>query len=224
MTASSRGVLYVVWGNFNKSAMDRSVASLKAYHPDLPIHIETLSDQATLLDKAGMLEISPFEETLFLDIDTVVMGELEFGFTKARQFNVALSICECPWARRYEGIEGDMIEYNTGVIFFTKAAKPLFDMWAKLAPKIDSSIHFVVDGQEGRMPLNDQAGFAAAVEQTEIQPFVLPQNWNFRPKWQKSWYGPLKIWHDYGDPPDALDAHNKQQSDPANILLSSSLN
>ncbi len=223
MAASSRGVLYVVWGNFNKAAMERSLASLKAHHLDLPIHIETLPDQATLLDKAGMLDMSPFDETLFLDIDTVVMGNLDFGFTKARQFDVAVSICECPWARRYGGLEGDMVEYNTGVIFFTKAARPLFDLWAQLAPKIDSSLYFVTDGQQGRMPLNDQAGFAAAVEQSGHQPFILPHNWNFRPKWQKSWYGPLKIWHDYGDPPAALLTHNKQQSDPANILLSSSL-
>ena len=223
MNTSSRGILYVVWGNYNKVALERSLTSLKEYHPELPIHIEALADDATLLNKAGMFEMSPFEETLFLDTDTVVLGKLDFGFTKARQFGTAISICECPWARRYGGIEGEMIEYNTGVIFFTKAAKPLFDAWEKSASNIDSSMDFAINGELGRMPLNDQAGFAVAVEQTGILPFTLPHNWNFRPKWQKSWYGPLKIWHDYADPPEALVAHNKAQADPANLLLSSNL-
>lgn len=221
MSIPTRGALYVVWGDYNKPALNRSLASLKKYHPDLPIHIETLPADATLLDKAAMLDFSPYEETVFLDVDTVVMGNLDFGFEKARHFKAAVCICECPWARRYGGLEGDMVEYNTGVIFFTKDAKPLFDQWKDQAPKVDSSIHFIVDGQQGLMPLNDQAGFALAVEQTGLQPFILPHNWNFRPKWQKSWYGPLKIWHDYGDPPEALLTHNDQQSDPAALLVAS---
>ncbi len=223
MGSPTRGALYVIWGDYNKPALDRSLASLRAFHPDLPVHVKSLQPDATLLDKAGMFDMSPFDETVFLDVDTVVMGNLEFGFTKARQFGCAVCICECPWARRYGSLEGDMVEYNTGVLFFNQFAKPLFGLWKELAPKVDSSITFVVDGEPGRMPLNDQAGFALAVEQSGQLPFVLPHNWNFRPKWQKSWYGPLKIWHDYGDPPEALAAHNLSQSDPANVLLSSSL-
>lgn len=227
MSTPTRGALYVIWGDYNKVALDRSLASLKNHHPDLPTYIETLSGEATLLDKAAMHDLSPFDETVFLDVDTVIMGNLDFGFEKARLFSTAVCICECPWARRYGGLAGDMVEYNTGVIFFTRAAKPLFDAWKGLVSEIDSSIDFVVDGQQGRMPLNDQAGFAAAVEQvaeqTGEQPFILPHNWNFRPKWQKSWYGPIKIWHDYGDPPESLIAHNIRQSDPDTILLASNL-
>jgi len=223
MTSPTRGALYVVWGTYNKTALERSLASLKSFHPELPIHIETLPDTATLLDKAAMFEMTPFEETVFLDVDTLVMGNLDFGFEKARHNGSAVCICECPWARRYGGLDGDMIEYNTGVIFFNGAAKTLFEAWKDLVAKVDSSIHFIVDGQRGLMPLNDQAGFALAVEKTGQQPFVLPHNWNFRPKWQKSWYGPIKIWHDYGDPPQALVDHNNHQADPQNLLVSTSL-
>lgn len=223
MTTPTRGALYVVWGDYNKVALNRSLASLKKFHPDLPIHIETLASTATLLDKSAMLDLSPYDETVFLDVDTVIMGNLDFGFEKARLFAIAICICECPWARRYGGLDGEMVEYNTGVIFFTRAAQPLFDAWKELVHTVDSSIHFVVDGKQGLMPLNDQAGFAAAIEEVGTLPFILPHNWNFRPKWQKSWYGPIKIWHDYGDPPDALITHNTSQSDPASILLSSSL-
>ena len=127
-------------------------------------------------------------------------------------------------ARRYGGIEVDIIEYNTGVIFFTKAAKLIFRIWKERVRDIDSSINFVLDGQQGHMSLNDQAGFAVAVEEVGAQPFILPHNWNFRPKWQKSWYGPLVIWHDYSEPPASLLSHNITQFDPTQILLSSSLN
>ena len=224
MSHPTRGALYVVWGDYNKAALDRAMASFQKHHPDLPIHLETLPDGSTLLDKAAMFNLSPFDETVFLDADTIVLGRLDFGFTKAVQFGTAICICECPWARRYGGIEGDIIEYNTGVIFFTKAAKPLFDAWNKSVREVDSSIDFVLDGKQGRMVLNDQAGFAMAVEEIGFQPFVLPHNWNFRPKWQKSWYGPLVIWHDYADPPEALLTHNIKQFEPDQILLSSSLN
>ena len=187
------------------------------------MEVKELGDGASLLDKAAMFEMTPFAETLFLDMDTVVLGNLDFGFEKARRFGLALCICECPWGRRYGGLEGDIIEYNTGVMFFTEQAAPVFEAWKRLAPEIDSSIVFKAGGELKRMPLNDQAGFAQAIEETGYLPHVLPQNWNFRPRWQKSWYGPLKIWHDYEPPPPPLLEHNAAQAAPDSIVVVSSL-
>ena len=51
------------------------------------------------------------------------------------------------------------------------------------------------------MRYDDQCSFAVAIEETKILPFVLPLNWNFRPQWQLSFFGPVKIWHDYAEPP-----------------------
>ena len=62
------------------------------------------------------------------------------------------------------------------------------------------------------MPLNDQAGFAMAIEDTGFNLFVLPYNWNFRPKWHKIWYGPLKIWHDYEAVPEPILQRNADQA------------
>ena len=100
------------------------------------------------------------------------------------------------------GSEGEAIEYNTGVLFFGERAKPVFESWARLAPQLDSSIDFLgPQGQHLRMPYNDQCSFAAAIEETRFLPFVLPLNWNFRPQWYRSFFGPLKIWHDYAEVP-----------------------
>jgi hypothetical protein len=216
----SRGVLYVKWGADDRY-LNRSIASVRAHHPELPIHIHRLPDTATLLDKACMLDASPFDLTAFLDVDTVVLDRLDFAFEMAARHALACAICECPWARRYGGIralaaqrpahEGfaDAVEYNTGVLFFSKAAKPVFDRWAELSRALDSSIKFYCNAGDGTqqlavMPYNDQAGFSLAVAEAARQPFILPLNWNLRPGWHRSWHGPLKIWLDYSDPPPAI--------------------
>jgi hypothetical protein len=213
-----RGVLYVCWGTKHERLLERSRASLQRCHPELPVHVERLPDNSTLLDKAGMFDMTPFEETLFLDTDTVVLGNVDFGFEKARQFGLACCICECPWAKRYGGVSGDVIEYNTGVLFFTAKAKPVFDAWKTLARTVDSSIRMLHQGKIAIMPHNDQGGFAVAVEKTGSSPFVLPLNWNFRPIWQHTYFGPLKIWHDYSDVPPPVLSTNEYYQRPDSII------
>jgi hypothetical protein len=219
-----RGVMYMVWGHDDKTerALDRSKKSVNTVHPELPIEVIRLDADDSikgLLEKARMFERSPFRETLFLDADTVVLGRLDFGFRKAQEYGLACCICECPWARRYTGIEGETIEYNTGVMFFGKKAKPVFDSWTRLAPKLDSSMIFSNTlGQLMRMPYNDQCSFAAAVEATQFQPFVLPLNWNFRPRWQFSFFGPVKIWHDYLELPAFFTEVHKYYEQPSAII------
>lgn len=201
----SRGILSIYWGDESKLPIERLKTSIKKFHPDLPHEIVKVDapggDASSLNKKAAMLDLSPFEETLFLDLDTVVMGKLDFGFEKAKTFGMAIAICESPWGKRYPKIfTGDEIEYNTGVIFFTKKAKPVFEMWKELAISIDSSIVGVGEKGVYVMPANDQGSFALAIEKTGFNPFVLPLNWNFRPIWHRSFFGPIKIWHDYSDP------------------------
>lgn len=213
MTAN-RGVLYLRWGTKPDKVIDRSLASLRKFHPELPIHIETLPETSNFLDKASMMDYSPFDETLYLDADTVVLDRLDCGFEKAARHSIACVICECPLARRYKGMSGETVEYNTGVLFFTKAARPVFDAWKALVRTVDSSIEYRTGNQVFRAPVNDQAGFARAIEETETSPFVLPHNWNYRPRWQKSFWGPIKIWHEYAEVPQVLLQWNTEQTAP----------
>jgi hypothetical protein len=208
------------WGTNVDKVLQRSLQSLKKHHPELPVHVVELPPHATLLDKSQMLELSPFEQTLFLDTDTVVMDRLDFGFEKAARFGLACCICECPWARRYGGLKGDLIEYNTGVLFFTRAVKPLFDGWFESCKTLDSSILVKFAGNPAihRMAYNDQGGFAAAVEMLGFNPYILPLNWNLRPGWQPVVGGPIKIWHDYQDPPPELFTWNENQAGEQKII------
>jgi hypothetical protein len=213
----NRGLLYITWGD--QRGLIRSCQSAQQWHPEIPRHIVKLGDDATLLDKAKMYDLSPFDTTLFLDADTVVMGKLDYAFDKAEQHGLAAAICECPWARRFPALRdrGDIQEYNTGVVAFTRRAKPVFDMWKELAD-IDSSIVFQAKTGLSTMHYNDQAGFAAAIDDTGFNPFVLSMNWNFRPIWQKSMFGEIKIWHDYGDPHEDLYKWNASQVDSDSII------
>ena len=219
------GVLYMVWGSSHDQLLERSINSLKIYHPDLPIHIHRVEvadrDSASavmFLAKAAMAKFSPFENTLYLDADTIVMGPLEYGFEKAEQFGLTCCICECPWAQRYKGLKhlDGLVEYNTGVLFFTKKAQSVFYLWEQLARVVDSSVRYNDENGVNVMDHNDQAAFAKAIEMTGFNPFVLPINWNLRPRWQRSFFGPLRIWHDIAPPPTEISSVNSyyEKEDP----------
>jgi hypothetical protein len=219
----TRGILSIYWGDESKLPIERLKASVKKFHPELPHEIIKVDapadDYGSLNKKAAMFDLSPFEETLFLDLDTVVLGNLDFGFEKAKQFGIAIAICESPWGKRYPKIfSGDEVEYNTGVIFFTRKAQSVFDKWKELVKTIDSEIVGV--GEQGvyKMVANDQGSFALAIEQTGFNPFILPLNWNFRPQWHRSFFGPIKIWHAYADPPSFFEELTEYYSHKDSII------
>jgi hypothetical protein len=215
---STRGVIYVYWGDRIDSELKRSIDSLKRIHPELPHTCFKLPQGSSLLNKAGMAELSPYDTTLFLDTDTVVLDRLDFGFEMAERHGLACCINECPWARRYADIGGDQIEYNTGVLFFTVTANPVFDAWKLRVASMDSSIVFTRGNQRLTMSHNDQAGFSQAIADTCFNPFVLPLNWNLRPAWHKTFFGPVKIWHDRSEVPMQLRFWNEDQCHPKAII------
>jgi hypothetical protein len=74
------------------------------------------------------------------------------------------------------------------------------------------------NGQPGVMPFNDQGSFAKAIAEYDRLPFVLPMNWNFRPIWQRAFFGPIKIWHDYREPPSSIRQLNRYYRNPKAII------
>lgn len=224
----SRGVLYIVWGESVERWLQRSISSVKEVHPELSVEVVRAPDDGPfqgLAAKSRMFARTPFDETLFLDADTVVLDRLDFGFEKAARFGLACCINESPWAGRYDALRNhrDMIEYNTGVLFFTRKAQAVFEAWARLAPAMDSASRSVRDGKGVKMPFNDQCSFAAAVEEAGTAPFVLPLNWNFRAEFMDSFFGPLKIFHGYMDPPEGIGELNARYRTGTQIIQRHSL-
>jgi hypothetical protein len=216
-TRAQRGILYLTWGDVDV-ALRRSVRSVQALHPELPIHVQRLPEGATRLDKATMFAASPFEETLYLDADTVVLDRLDFGFEMARRHGIACTISDCPWLRRYH-MAGDQVEFDTGVVFFTSKAKGLFEAWQAHVRTTPSALRTLgPQNQVVVVPDRDQAGFSLAVAQGAAPPFVLPMNWNFRPRTQRAWWGPIKVWHDPAEPPESLAQVTRDQAKPEAII------
>lgn len=199
-----RGVLYIVWGNAADEALERSIASVSKHHPELPIHIHRM-ERGSLRNKSIMASITPFETTLYLDADTIVMGNLDFAFEKAEKIGLACCICEAPWMRRYGNELGDAIEYNTGVLFFTNKSIEVFKKWPEMIKQNSQSRWRHMENEYG-LEFDDQAGFGRAIESCEFNPYVLPMNYNLRADYfHKRFFLPVKIWHGYNNPPNWLE-------------------
>jgi hypothetical protein len=199
---SGRGALYIIWGDKCEHILHRATAALRSIHPELPIEVVRLEhNDEGFHAKSRMFSLSPFRETVFFDADTLVLSRLDFAFENTVQFGLACCIDPHPWARQHAGVEGDTIEYNTGVLFFTEAARPVFEAWEALTERRERR---GCNGKlDGKITGSDQGPFASAVAQCRFNPFVLPPNWNFLPKC-RAFVAPIKVWHSHDDPPAGL--------------------
>jgi hypothetical protein len=77
-----------------------------------------------------------------------------------------------------------------------------------------------LEGQNRVMTVEnrDQAGFSLAVAQAAHPPFVLPMNWSFRPRTQRAWWGPIKVWNEKADPHPTLAQITQEQARPEAIV------
>ncbi len=71
------------------------------------MHVARIDRSDAGLCKCAMFDLSPFAETVFLDADTVVLGDLTFAFEKAAAFGLACSLSRCVGAalRRRRGAD-----------------------------------------------------------------------------------------------------------------------
>jgi len=199
----TRGVLYLVWDNYNKAELARSISSVKKQGYE--VHVQVVHNTTKGLGKKSqMLDVSPFDVTLYLDTDTVVHGNLDFGFDMAEKYGLACCIApasSCYLAEPNEMrslIHKDLPQLNTGVVFFSKSWKAdfqdmfypvddTFSRWKELVSKFPES-----------SAKNDQIGFSVAVYEN-LNPFILPRTWNLRRKVRYESgviHGEIKIVHE----------------------------
>lgn len=146
----ARGVLYVVYGDRARAQFLHSRASLRSVAPslsvavvsDTPIEVDDVvtiihpnADPGARVYKTGMYSLTPFEDTLFLDADTIVKSSPEPGFNLlkcvdlvlAQDVNRNFATNKWPHLNPEEvKITGEEIGsrhhmyFNSGVIFFTR--------------------------------------------------------------------------------------------------------
>ena len=120
--------------------MSTSLASLRRHEPDLPVsvfsryalpgraqadHIVYDNEHHPLKQKVLVLAESPYEQTLFLDTDTTILGPITPVFDRLADANFAVAHASLvdrsqqPW-KLLELENPD--EYNTGVLLFDDSA------------------------------------------------------------------------------------------------------
>lgn len=192
----TKGIVYLVWGNYNKDLLKRSIRSANENSYNAFV-IEDDTNFLNFQKRQSLFDLSPFDQTLYLDIDTIIKGDLSFGFDMAQKFGIAC--CIAPASSAYIVKESvpirhimpkDLPQYNCGVIFFDKLkASKTFKRYSHLLRiNIESSS-------------NDQPFFSQAIYET-INPYILPPNWNFRHHLSyapKALHGSVKIVHSKQD-------------------------
>ena len=150
MQGQRAGVIYLVAGPRSYlGELATSLRGLRREHPDLPVtvfspydiprrleadHVRYQSSLHPLQQKVDVLRRSPYDETLFLDTDTTILGPFVDIFDLAADGNFAL-------AKAYRIVPADLgdqrielehpDQFNTGVMCFdsSDATKAWLDAW-----------------------------------------------------------------------------------------------
>lgn len=184
-----KGIMYLVWGDYNKSELEKSIQSIEK--TGLPYEVVITKGKTFWENKSQIFKLSPFQTTLYLDTDTLVLDkDLDFGFEMAKRHGIAMSNDPVSRSNRWGESWKDLIEWNTGVIFFNKSdiITKLSDAWIK-------------NGDFGN-PRADQQSFSALIHNFKIPVFWLQNNWNFFATMSPSPItGEIKIWHSHDSNP-----------------------
>jgi len=148
------GVMYVAYGRKAHDEARASIASLREHH-DWPVLV--VGDKAIAGErfrrcedrgtpgrwaKVSLDKLTPFEWTLFLDADTRIHGDLSIGFRLLAAGYDLVMIPSRPQHNdmlRHLGdrerkdtlaeLPFDVLQLNTGVMWFGPGAAPLFAVW-----------------------------------------------------------------------------------------------
>jgi hypothetical protein len=160
-TDNERGVVYLALGLRHFAEAQQSIASLRLFHPQLPVSIFTDQPAARraeyrcismpvlrspFKEKISALLKSPYRHTLYLDTDTAIVGSLAplFDLLRADEWCIA----EAPrfhfdgGAFRFDAFQSPGI-FNTGVMAFENnpAVQRFLQTWAAaIEPQPDEEI------------------------------------------------------------------------------------
>jgi hypothetical protein len=189
------GILYVATGPPCLEEATRSAASVRAYMPDVPTAIFTDEPQAvspahfnlilplanatrTSYDKIGGLARTPFERTLFLDSDTLLLAPVYELPPLLDSFELAY--CHAPTRfgpYDYPGCNEAFPQGNSGVILYrnTERLKALFTVWDKLYQEESAHRH-----RAGIVGMVDQPSFRQALFSSDLRFTILTPEYNLR--------------------------------------------
>jgi len=189
------GILYIAFGDKYLKELDYSIQSVKKLHPNLPITLFTdkpycsdyidnveLKDMKNTRIKQEYLWQSPYENTLYMDSDTGVVGNILESFGLMKRFDIAATHDLIRKDNRkskkysdYASIPDGFPEYAGGVILFRKspAVENFFRQWRK-----NFRIWYELTGE-----IRDQPSFRVSLWQcSDLHVCTLPPEFNIRSK------------------------------------------
>lgn len=177
------GFVYVATGAGYVAEAMGSAASLRAAMPDAKICLvsdESLAQPAPFdevivrrdvrrapIDKLLAIE-APFDRIVFLDTDTLVVGDLSGLFDVLGGFDIAaLPETKRGWHYSVPGLPNAFAEFNTGVLAFRRndAVHALFASWRAAHDELGHA--------------SDQPGFRVALWRSNVRVAPLPSEYHF---------------------------------------------
>jgi hypothetical protein len=200
------GVLYVARGDQYLAAAAASARSVRLAMPGVPIAIATdvpapdgFDETIALTEPDGYrakilgMTASPFERTLFLDVDTYVAADVSELFDLLDAFDLAAAHAPLRVTVPLDDVPDAFPELNTGVIAFRRSESVgrLLQAWLDEYDRLKPS----------RPRSQDQLSFRRAVYAAgDVRLAVLPPEFNLR-FWKAGYYNqPVRILHGWGDP------------------------
>ena len=189
------GIIYTAFGNRSLKELEHSVNTLKNMHPDLSITLFTDKpynnkkiDNIELKDihinrvKQKYLYDSPYENTLYLDSDTEIIGPIFDVFNLMDRFDIAATHDLIRKDKKkskiypdYAAISDGFPEYGGGVFLFRKSleVENFFSVWRK-----NFKIWYDLTGE-----VRDQPSFRVSLWQCKnLHVHTLPPEFNIRTK------------------------------------------
>jgi len=210
------GAIYFAVGAAFAREAERSAASVRLYMPELPIAIfvdcpveQALFDQVLPMpadlpmkrQKMNALRSTPFQRTLYLDTDTLLLAPVWELFDILESFDAAMALAPGytvsnePDGRLNDGVPAAYPRWNAGLIAFNRSPEwiALVEMWDRLYQSM---------GREF-----DQSSFRVATFRSAARIAPLPCSYNYRLNYPSAVRGIVKILH--GRSPDLETMHRK---------------
>ena len=211
----SRGILYIATGRKSVEETLRSAATVRRYMPNLAMtlvsdlapgsdlfeqHIPV--DQPTFgpADKVDHIHRSPYDETLYLDSDTLLLADIRPLFELLQQFDFAAALSPYRAQFRVTQVPDAFPEYNSGVLLFRRCEviAELFQKWSRnYHDQPSQKPEWLLPGGKhiygGDLP--NQPALRRALYQSSVRIAALPPEYNCRINFPGALHTPVKLIH-----------------------------
>ena len=186
----SRGAVHVAYGPRYISEAAISAASVRATNPEIRLGLLTdkIPDQAHLWDEIWLapndehrggskmklqMHRAPWDQCLFLDTDTLIVGDLSPVFSVLDRFEFAGVQHSGGLHYSLPGLPSSFLEFNSGVLAWRREPRvlALFERWNTLYDELAD--------QPGRVW--DQKSLRLALYESDLRIACLPHGFNVMP-------------------------------------------